>query len=95
MDTINTEYSTKDLHLAAYLKLKEAELIRLEQRDSNQSYQAQRTPIFFVFSNSELCTRLEKLFWDEGDFVNIKLYIETVRHLRERVFLYKDSQKQV
>lgn len=73
------EFSTKDLHLAAYLKLKGAELLRLEKR---QQAPGERVPVFFIFADKEKCQSLNKLFWDDGDFVNVKDYIAAVRDIR-------------
>ncbi len=79
-DLMNTEFPTKDLHLAAYLVLKQAELLRIDK--SQVGFKA---PSFFIFSDEQKCKALEKKFWDEGDFVNIKEYITTVRELRAKV----------
>lgn len=77
----NTEFTTKDLHLAAYLKLKEAELVRIEK----PTYGNGKTPSIFVFKDKYKCTDLGKLFWEKGDQVNIKDYMVIIRDLRSQV----------
>lgn len=83
---MNNEFSTKDLHFAAFLKVKGAEIVKLEKRTSEFR---DRTPVYFVFSNKELCESLENLFWGgegvmEDLMVNAKEYVDTVRDLRAR-----------
>lgn len=80
-DLMNTEFSTKDLHLAAYLVIKNAELLRVDKSQQTGF----KAPAFFIFADEAQCKGLEKKFWDEGDFVNIKEYITIVRELRAKV----------
>lgn len=79
-DLMNTEFATKDLHLAAYLVIKKAELLRVDK--SQAGFKA---PSFFIFADEVKCKGFEKKFWDEGDFVNIKEYITIIRELRAKV----------
>lgn len=79
-DLMNTEFPTKDLHLAAYLVIKKAELLRIDKTATGF-----KTPSFFIFADEAKCKGLENKFWNEGDFVNIKEYITIVRELRAKV----------
>lgn len=81
----DNQFSTKDLHFAAFLKLKGAELADLER--SEGSYRM-RTPVYFIFNDLNYCKHLEDVFWNEADEElvqgNIKEYVDTVRELRAR-----------
>ncbi len=82
--TMNNEFSTRDLHFAAFLKLHGLELIRLER---HQSEFRDRNPVYFVFANKEQCVFLENVFWTgQGDevMINAKAYVDTIRELRAR-----------
>lgn len=73
------EFSTKDLHFAAYLKLKGLELLRVERRDHHN-----KRPIYFIFSDEQTGRYLEDLYWNKGDMVNILEYVPLIRELRDR-----------
>lgn len=80
----NDKFSTKDLHLAAFLKLNGAVISKLERHVSEFR---DRNPVFFVFEDKERCVYLENIFWTgEGDevMINAKLYVDMVRDLRAR-----------
>ena len=80
------EFATKDLHLAAYLKLKGVELLRIENRSE------EKFPMYFIFNNSgSVCEALDKKFWDDGDLIDIRDFISTIRYLRERIHRLRDS----
>jgi len=81
---MNNEYSTKDLHFAAFLKLSGAEITRLERRETIGDY---RRPVYFIFSDRDKCMHLESIYWTgEGDeiMVNAKQFVNEVRDLRIR-----------
>lgn len=78
---MNNEYSTKDLHFAAYLYIKGAVLNRLEKRTSEYR---DRNPIYFIFEDKQHCLDLDRRYWDGKEQVSIKDYIATIRDLRAR-----------
>jgi len=83
---MNNEFSTKDLHFAAFLFLQDVNLIRLERR---QLEYKERNPVYFIFDNVDRCLELEKIFWKGTDSeeirVNAKQYVDAVRDLRARL----------
>jgi len=81
---MNTEFFTRDLYFAAFLKLHGQELLRLERHKSEFR---DRNPVYFIFKNKEQCQFLENVFWTgQGDevMINAKVYVDTIRELRAR-----------
>lgn len=79
-------FSTKDLHFAAFLKISGVELLSLERHVSEFR---DRNPVFFIFGDKKRCEELENIFWnggntDERAMVNVKEYVDVVRDLRAR-----------
>lgn len=79
------EFSTKDLHVAAFLQVKGMLVIRLEKaREPINNYY----PIFFVFDDPTECLKLTNSFWtgeEEKVMINAKKYVDTIRELRARM----------
>lgn len=84
MDNDMDIFSTRDLHFAAFLKLKGALLKNLERHTSEYK---DRNPVYFIFADKVFCEKLEQVFWSgvgEGVHVNVKDYVATIRDLRAR-----------
>lgn len=74
------EYFTKDLGEAAALLCKGAKMIRLQRQENF---------FWFVFANKELCLNLSNDYWFNSLPINAKLYQETLRSLKDRLFAQK------
>ncbi len=85
-DTTENTYATKDLHFAAFLKVKGIPLLRLDDYGQDQRGQ---NPLYFVFEDPKLCEELETAFWEgdgEDSVVNARDYMASVKDLRSRLF---------
>jgi hypothetical protein len=90
LNLLENEYSTKDMHLAAFLKTKGVPIKKLEHHGSarNDSYR-KRLTVYFIFGERRKCERLEDIFLNGvGDeiMVNAREYFMVLRDLKSRVF---------
>ncbi len=86
LDLKVNEYATKDLHFAAFLKVKGVNISSFEGK----------SPVHFIFDARTRCEELENIFWNGvGDeiMVNAKDYFTAVRDLRARVFSITKPEK--
>jgi len=83
---IEDTYATKDLHLAAFLRVNGVIINKLEQYGKGEGRQ---NPVYFIFADRVECERLENVFWNGvGKEIvgNRKEYSATIRELKSRVF---------
>jgi len=72
-----SEFRTRNLYEAAYLMIEGQELLGLEGEPKHY---------IFVFKG-EKCKKLSKDFWDRKAIGNIAEFTDTVRKLKDRVFI--------
>ena len=86
-NSIRDEYATRDLYIAAFLRVKGQIIKKLQQRTAGS-----HDVVFFIFEDIEKCEELESIFWTGiGDelMVNVKEYFTTIRELKSRMSLVR------
>jgi len=95
IETIEEEYETKDLYVAAFLQVKGMKVTRFEKSGNTTN---KYSPVFFIFKDRDECERLQTVFWNgiskevEG---NLKDYYSAVRDLRARAFAITQNVSRV
>ena len=74
-------YQTKDLYEAALLESYDLRLLNLV-KESNYYW--------FIFENKTKAEELSSRFWRKEINVNAKLYAESIRSLKDRIFARKN-----
>lgn len=74
-------YQTKDLYEAALLESYDLRLLNLV-KESNYYW--------FIFENKTKAEELSSWFWRKEINVNAKLYAESIRSLKDRIFARKN-----
>jgi hypothetical protein len=74
---MNREYITKDLAEASALMVKRLKLIRIDRIGSI---------CWFVFDDSEACTKISSDFFFGELIVNARSYYEAIQILKNRIF---------
>ena len=74
------EFSTKDLHEAAYLYATGYKLLRLDK---------EKTYYWLVFEDTEACNRAIEKFWRKEGLIDAKTYADAIRSLKDRLFSLK------
>lgn len=72
-------YSVKDIAIAAYIYSQNIKLLTLQKSDDGSFY-------WFVFSDSNMCSQLEKKYWAKEAVVDAMTYMESFRAIKQQLF---------